>query len=133
MTRSCYSFMFRSVQITMKDKDVVKKLITSVFLNNNFLWDSQRVLIMLIQSCVFLNYSCIWMPPRKSGVTPKITKARVVHYAIIQSPQWVLELTHSCSKTSICFGKFYKYFETFTNIHIHHYNYDFPYAYLFSI
>ena len=41
-----------------------------------------------------------WWPPRKSGLTPKTTKARVVRYAIIQSPQWFSELTHSSSQGS---------------------------------
>ena len=33
-------------------------------------------------------------------VNPKITKARVVRYAIIQSHQWFSQLTHSFSKAS---------------------------------
>ena len=28
----------------------------------------------------------IWKPPKKSGLTPKTTKARIVRYAIIQLP-----------------------------------------------
>ena len=35
----------------------------------------------------------IWRPPWKSGLTSKTTKARVVLYAIIQSPQWFSYLT----------------------------------------
>ena len=42
-----------------------------------------------------------WRHPRKSGLTPKTTKARIVHYTIIQSPQWYSELTHSFSVASI--------------------------------
>ena len=41
-----------------------------------------------------------WRPPRKSGLTPKTTKARVVRYVIIQSPQWFSGLTHSSSEGS---------------------------------
>ena len=37
---------------------------------------------------------------RKSGLTPNTTKARVVRYAIIQTLQWFLELTHSSSEAS---------------------------------
>ena len=28
-----------------------------------------------------------WGPSRKSGLTPKTTKVRIVHYVVIQSPQ----------------------------------------------
>ena len=31
----------------------------------------------------YINY--IWRPPRKSGLTPEITKARIVRYAIIRA------------------------------------------------
>ena len=41
-----------------------------------------------------------WQPPRKSGLTPKATKTRVVRYAIIQSFQWFSELTYSSSEAS---------------------------------
>ena len=41
-----------------------------------------------------------WKPMRKSGLTPKTTKVRVIRYAIIQSPQWFLGLTHSSSEAS---------------------------------
>ena len=43
----------------------------------------------------------IWRPSRKSKLTPKATKARVVRYAIIQSPQCFSGLTHSSSEASI--------------------------------
>ena len=43
----------------------------------------------------------IWRPQRKSRLTPKTTKARVVRNAIIQSSQWFSELTHSSSEASI--------------------------------
>ena len=43
----------------------------------------------------------IWRPPRKSGLIPKITKTKVVHYAIIQSPQLFSELTQSSLDVSI--------------------------------
>ena len=52
-----------------------------------------------IISFVMIKY--IWRPPRKSGLNPKTTKARVIHYAIIQSPQWFWELTHSSSEVSL--------------------------------
>ena len=39
-------------------------------------------------------------PPSLSELTPKTTKTRVVCYAIIQSPQWFSELTHSSSEAS---------------------------------
>ena len=42
-----------------------------------------------------------WRPPRKSGLTLKTNKASVVCYAIIQSSQWLSELTHSSSEASI--------------------------------
>ena len=42
-----------------------------------------------------------WMPPRKSGLTSKTTKARVVRYENIQSSQLFLELTYSSSEASI--------------------------------
>ena len=42
-----------------------------------------------------------WRPLRKSGLTHKTTKAMVIRYAIIQSPQWFSELTHSSSEVSI--------------------------------
>ena len=35
-----------------------------------------------------------WRPPKKSELTPKTAKAKVVRYAIIQSPQWFSALTH---------------------------------------
>ena len=41
-----------------------------------------------------------WRPPRKNGLTPKTTKARIVRYAISQSLQWFSELTHSSSEAS---------------------------------
>ena len=40
-------------------------------------------------------------PPRKSELTPKTIKARVIRYAIIKLPQWFSELTHSSSEASI--------------------------------
>ena len=43
-----------------------------------------------------------WRPPRKSGLTPKTAKGKIVHNAIIQSPQSLLELTHSSSEASKC-------------------------------
>ena len=46
-------------------------------------------------------HSKIWRPPRKSGLTPKTIKARVIHYAIIQSPQRFSKLTHSSSEVFI--------------------------------
>ena len=43
----------------------------------------------------------IWRPTRKSELIPKAIKTRVIRYAIIQSRQWVLELTHSSLEGSI--------------------------------
>ena len=45
-----------------------------------------------------------WRHPRKNGLTPN-TKAIVVRNAIIQSPQRVLELTHSSSEAA-----YYQYY-----------------------
>ena len=44
-----------------------------------------------------------WRPPRKSGLTPKSTKTRVVRYAIIKSSQWFTNLTHTSSEASISY------------------------------
>ena len=40
------------------------------------------------------------MPARKSGLTPETTKTRIVHYAIIQTPQLFLELIQSALQAS---------------------------------
>ena len=41
-----------------------------------------------------------WRPPRKSGLPPETTKARIVHYTIIQAPQKFSGLTHLGSEAS---------------------------------
>ena len=71
---------------------------------------------------MYMYFKSIWRPPRESGLTPKITKARVIRYAIIQSPQWFSELTHSSSVASIYFCvTLYKkeiYFEFFLELRL---------------
>ena len=47
-----------------------------------------------LEYMIYKLYNYTWRSPRKSELTPKIT--RVVSYVIIQSPQWFLRLTHSC-------------------------------------
>ena len=52
---------------------------------------------------IFFNYvlnQIIWRPSRKTGLTHKTTETRIVRYAMIQSPQWFSELTHSSSEAS---------------------------------
>ena len=51
----------------------------------NMLCLSKNKYNSIIWNWILSKYS--WRPPRKSGSTLEITKARIVHYAIIQTPQ----------------------------------------------
>ena len=46
------------------------------------------------------NEQITWRSPKKSGLTPRTTKAKIIRYAIIKSLQWLSELTHSSSEAS---------------------------------
>ena len=78
---------------------------------DNFLWKPPLITTEheITLSIRLKTLKTIWRPPRKSGLTPKIAKARVVRYAIVQSPQWFLELTHSSSDASNYFYSLQKY------------------------
>ena len=64
-------------------------------------------LVVLLQA--FFWYFIIWRPAKKSGLTPKTTKAKVIWYAIKQSPQWFSELPHSSLETSIFVSTIHTY------------------------
>lgn len=54
-------------------------------------------------------------PTKKSGLTSEPTEAKIIHYTIIRTPKWFLELIHSFLESSIYNNKYFNRKRKFTS------------------